>query len=66
MKQGHWILLDEVNLASDDVLTMISTLVNSDEFYFAEKSEFIKPHSDFRLFCCMNPHYSSAGKKKLP
>lgn len=66
MKTGSWILLDEVNLASDEVLNMVSTLVNTQWFYFAEKGEFINIHEDFWLFCCMNPHYSSAGKKKLP
>lgn len=44
MKKGDWILLDEVNLASDEVLTMVSTLVNSNRFYFAEKAEFVDIH----------------------
>ena len=25
-----------------------------------------KMHKDFRIFMCMNPPYSSAGKKQLP
>ena len=25
-----------------------------------------KRHADFRIFMCMNPPYSSAGKKQLP
>jgi midasin len=27
--------------------------------------ENIQIHPDFRMFCCMNPHHSSAGKKSL-
>jgi hypothetical protein len=25
-----------------------------------------KRHKDFRIFMCMNPPYTSAGKKQLP
>ena len=66
MKNGEWILLDEVNLASDETLNTISSLLASNQFFLVEENCNIIPHKDFRLFCCMNPHHSSAGKKKLP
>jgi len=47
MKKGKWILLDEVNLANDEVLNTVSTLINSKRFYFAEKGEFVDIHADF-------------------
>ena len=68
IQSGEWILLDEINLASDEVLSRIVSIIEQKSIVLNERGDIeqIKFHKNFRLFCCMNPHHSSAGKKKLP
>ena len=68
IKEGHWILLDEINLASESVLNRISTLIDGDYILLNERADIVETtrHPDFRWFFCMNPPYTSAGKKQLP
>ena len=68
IKNGEWILLDEINLASEQVLNRVATLVEGDYILLNERADIVetKRHSDFRIFMCMNPPYTSAGKKQLP
>jgi midasin len=65
---GEWILLDEINLASDEILNRISSIICGSSLLLNERADIvpIKKHENFRLFCCMNPPYTSAGKKPLP
>lgn len=65
MQCGDWILLDEINLASDSVLNKLATIVEGDHILLNERADIVetKRHPDFRLFTCMNPPYTSAGKK---
>ncbi|GMF26510.1 unnamed protein product [Phytophthora lilii] len=69
LREGHWVLLDEINLASSDTLERISTLLEHDTsaFSLTERGdvEIIRPHSNFRLFGAMNPS-TDVGKKDLP
>ena len=68
IKNGDWILLDEINLASESVLNRIATLVDGNYILLNERADIVETrrHSDFRMFLCMNPPYTSAGKKQLP
>lgn len=68
IKEGQWVLLDEINLASESVLNRIATLIDGDYILLNERADIIETarHPDFRLFFCMNPPYTSAGKKQLP
>tara|TARA_B110000285_G_scaffold231311_1_gene299735 strand:+ start:1024 stop:1521 length:498 start_codon:yes stop_codon:yes gene_type:complete len=61
-------LLDEINLASDSVLNRLATLIDGDHILLNERADIVetKRHPDFRIFMCMNPPYTSAGKKQLP
>ena len=54
-KNGHWLLVDEINLASSECLDAILHIFDGE----------IECHPDFRLFACMNPA-TDTGKKKLP
>ena len=54
-KNGHWLLVDEINLASSECLDAIVHVLDG----------VIERHPDFRLFACMNPA-TDTGKKKLP
>ena len=71
VRNGEWILLDEINLAPSDTLDHIATLLqNRDEgrpsLLLAEAGniETIVAHPNFRLFAAMNPA-TDAGKKDL-
>ncbi|CAI5741764.1 unnamed protein product [Peronospora destructor] len=69
LRKGHWVLLDEINLASSDTLERISTLLEHETsaFSLTERGdvEIIRPHPNFRLFGAMNPS-TDVGKKDLP
>ncbi|KAL6931390.1 hypothetical protein ACO0R3_002853 [Hanseniaspora guilliermondii] len=71
IKNGEWLLLDELNLATADTLENIADLLNDDpenrSILLSEKgeAEAIKVHPDFRLFGCMNPA-TDVGKRDLP
>lgn len=68
IQNGDWILLDEINLAPDSVLNKLSTIIFGNNILLNERADIIetKKHKDFRVFMCMNPPYTSAGKKRLP
>ncbi|KDQ62541.1 hypothetical protein JAAARDRAFT_189845 [Jaapia argillacea MUCL 33604] len=69
LRSGHWILLDEINLASPETLECISSLLHSPtgSITLTEQGalEPVPRHPDFRLFACMNPA-TDVGKKDLP
>ncbi|CCD26053.2 AAA family ATPase midasin NDAI_0G02760 [Naumovozyma dairenensis CBS 421] len=70
VRNGEWLLLDEVNLASADTLESISDLLSessSRSILLSEKgdAEPIRAHPDFRIFACMNPA-TDVGKRDLP
>uniref|UniRef100_K3X0F1 Midasin n=1 Tax=Globisporangium ultimum (strain ATCC 200006 / CBS 805.95 / DAOM BR144) TaxID=431595 RepID=K3X0F1_GLOUD len=69
LRDGHWVLLDEINLASSDTLERISTLLEHETsaFSITERGdvEVIRPHPNFRIFGAMNPS-TDVGKKDLP
>ncbi|KAJ3556791.1 hypothetical protein NM688_g1823 [Phlebia brevispora] len=69
LRSGHWILLDEVNLASPETLECISSLLHGPtaSITLTEQGslEPIPRHPEFRLFACMNPA-TDVGKKDLP
>ncbi|XP_017477860.1 PREDICTED: midasin, partial [Rhagoletis zephyria] len=68
IKNGDWILLDEINLASAEMLECLSTILEPDgSVVLLERGDFtpVKRHPDFRIFACMNPN-TDIGKKDLP
>lgn len=71
VKNGDWLLLDEINLASPDTLESISDLLSDTSgqrsILLSEKGEVesIRAHEDFRIFACMNPA-TDVGKRDLP
>uniref|UniRef100_T1J0I3 Midasin n=1 Tax=Strigamia maritima TaxID=126957 RepID=T1J0I3_STRMM len=69
IRDGHWLLLDEINLASPETLECLSGLLesNTGSVLLLEKGD-IEPvprHENFHLFACMNPA-TDVGKKDLP
>ncbi|PHH82763.1 hypothetical protein CDD82_4928 [Ophiocordyceps australis] len=67
MQRGEWVLLDEMNLASQSVLEGLNAcLDHRGEVYIAELDQVFKRHADFRLFAAQNPHHQGGGRKGLP
>ena len=67
MQNGEWVLLDEMNLASQSVLEGLNAcLDHRGEVYVSEIDRVFTRHSDFRLFAAQNPHYQGGGRKGLP
>lgn len=69
VRKGHWILLDEINLAAAETLECLSGLLESrtGSLVLLDRgdSEPLVRHPDFRLFACMNPA-TDVGKRNLP
>uniref|UniRef100_A0A0E0QZY3 Midasin n=1 Tax=Oryza rufipogon TaxID=4529 RepID=A0A0E0QZY3_ORYRU len=69
LRNGHWILLDEVNLAPPETLQRIGAVLDGESgtLCLAERGDvdYIERHPCFRMFACMNPA-TDAGKRELP
>lgn len=67
MQKGEWVLLDEMNLASQSVLEGLNAcLDHRGEVYVSELDQVFKCHPDFKLFAAQNPHSQGGGRKGLP
>ncbi|GAB1320673.1 AAA ATPase midasin [Madurella fahalii] len=67
MQKGEWVLLDEMNLASQTVLEGLNAcLDHRGEVYIAELDQVFKRHPNFKLFAAQNPHHQGGGRKGLP
>ena len=69
LRHGHWILLDEINLAAAETLECLAMLLQSKEssVVLTERGDLepVERHPNFRLFACMNPA-TDVGKRDLP
>ncbi|PVI05602.1 midasin [Periconia macrospinosa] len=67
MKNGDWMLLDEMNLASQSVLEGLNAVLDHrGEVYISELDQTFHKHPDFRVFAAQNPHHQGGGRKGLP
>uniref|UniRef100_A0A0K0EEP4 Midasin n=1 Tax=Strongyloides stercoralis TaxID=6248 RepID=A0A0K0EEP4_STRER len=66
VKNGDWVILDELNLAPSDVLEALNRLLDDNrELFVSEFNKAFKAHPNFRLFATQNPAGSYAGRKRL-
>jgi midasin len=66
MRHGHWLLLDELNLASSEVLEALNRVLDDNrELYVPETQEVVRAHPRFLLFATQNPPGKYAGRKQL-
>ena len=66
LRQGFWIVLDELNLAPSDVLEALNRLLDDNrELLLQETQEIVRPHPDFMLFATQNPAGLYGGRKVL-
>ncbi|KAI5290715.1 hypothetical protein KEM52_000378 [Ascosphaera acerosa] len=67
LQHGGWVLLDEMNLASQSVLEGLnSCLDHRQEVFVAELDQTFHRHEEFVLFAAQNPHHQGGGRKGLP
>ena len=66
LREGHWIVLDELNLAPSDVLESLNRLLDDNrELLIPETQEVVRPHENFMLFATQNPPGLYGGRKTL-
>ncbi|KAJ1819581.1 AAA ATPase midasin, partial [Coemansia sp. RSA 2598] len=66
LREGHWLVLDELNLAPSDVLEALNRLLDDNrELVIPETQEVVRPHPHFMLFATQNPAGLYGGRKAL-
>jgi midasin len=67
MQNGDWVLLDEMNLASQAVLEGLNAVLDHrGSVYVPELDRTFVKHPEFRLFAAQNPVQQGGGRKGLP
>lgn len=67
MQKGDWVLLDEMNLASQTVLEGLNAVLDyRGTVYIPELGRSFARHPDFRVFAAQNPLQQGGGRKGLP
>lgn len=67
MQKGEWVILDEMNLASQSVLEGLNAcLDHRGQAYIPELDQTFQRHSNFVVFAAQNPHHQGGGRKGLP
>ncbi|WP_457635817.1 AAA family ATPase [Persephonella sp.] len=67
MKNGYWLIVDEINAALPEILMTLHSLLDHDKSITLAQNEgeVIKAHKDFRFFATMNPVSEYSGTKEL-
>ena len=67
LQEGHWVLLDEMNLAPQAILEGLnSVLDHRGTVYIPELGRSFRKHPSFRIFAAQNPQNQGGGRKGLP
>ena len=65
-RAGHWVVLDELNLAPSEVLEALNRLLDDNrELYIPDTNTTVKPHEEFMVFATQNPAGANYGGRKL-
>lgn len=66
-KNGYWLLLDELNLANQEVLEGLNSLLDHRaQLFVPELNKTYSRPCNFRLFGCQNPFSQGSDRKGLP
>lgn len=66
MRKGHWIILDELNLAPTEVLEALNRVLDDNrELFIPETQETVTADPNFMLFATQNPPGAYGGRKML-
>ena len=64
MRRGHWLILDELNLAPSEVLEALNRLLDDNrELFLTETGERVRAHPKFILLATQNPAGLYGGRK---
>ncbi|KAH7103718.1 P-loop containing nucleoside triphosphate hydrolase protein [Auriculariales sp. MPI-PUGE-AT-0066] len=67
LQDGHWVLLDEMNLAPQAVLEGLNAVLDHrGEVFIPEMGRSFNCHPNFRVFAAQNPQHQGGGRKGLP
>ena len=67
MKEGAWLLLDELNMASQTVLEGLNSILDHrGSIYLPELDKTVEKATGFRIFASQNPTSMGSGRKGLP
>jgi midasin (ATPase involved in ribosome maturation) len=67
MQQGHWVLLDELNLASQSVLEGLNAILDHRRSVFvSELGLEVHAVGEFRVFAAQNAAHQGGGRRGLP
>ncbi|EKM51610.1 uncharacterized protein PHACADRAFT_261855 [Phanerochaete carnosa HHB-10118-sp] len=67
LQEGHWVLLDEMNLAPQAVLEGLNAILDHrGTASIPELGRSFKRHPSFRIFAAQNPLHQGGGRKGLP
>ena len=66
VRNGYWVILDELNLAPSEVLEALNRLLDdNNELFIIETQQTVVPHPNFRIFATQNPTEGYGGRKQL-
>lgn len=68
MRKGYWIVIDEINAASPEILFVLHSLMDDDRYIVLTdhpQREIVKAHPNFRIFATMNPPERYAGTQAM-
>lgn len=67
LQEGHWVLLDEMNLAPQAVLEGLNAILDHrGTVFIPELGRSFTRHPSFRIFAAQNPLQQGGGRKGLP
>lgn len=67
LKNGDWVLLDEMNLASQSILEGLNSILDHrSQIYIPELDRTFDCPKQFRVFAAQNPVLQGGGRKGLP
>lgn len=67
MQEGHWVLLDEMNLAPQAILEGLNAVLDHrGSVFIPELGKTFSRHPSFRIFAAQNPIHQGGGRKGLP
>jgi midasin len=67
LRRGDWVLLDEMNLASQAILEGLNAVLDHrGTVYIPELGRSFEKHPAFRVFAAQNPVQQGGGRKGLP
>lgn len=66
LKEGHWFLSDEMNLAPLSIVYMLQPIIEGKNNFYLPGYGYIQRHPDFRFFATQNPTSYGNGRNPLP